>query len=234
LAKIAGAIDPIEKEKEWKVKCMYLEKYKIFELVLILITAALLFFPLTGAAVERVTDRTISDAVEDEILLDPAVSHERIDVGTDEGIVTLTGSVDNLLAKERAARIAETVKGVRAVVNRINVLPPLLKTDSEIKDDALYALNNDSATESFEIKLSVDDGEVILTGTVDSWPERTLAEKVVKGVSGVRGVRNELMVDYRDSRPDDQIKAEILRRVPEWESGFTGRWKRSRSRCRSA
>jgi osmotically-inducible protein OsmY len=40
-------------------------------------------------------------------------------VNTRDGIVTLSGWVDNLLAKERAGQIAESVKGVRAVVNRI-------------------------------------------------------------------------------------------------------------------
>jgi osmotically-inducible protein OsmY len=62
------------------------------------------------------TDTTISDAVEDELLVDKAVPLQKIDVTTIDGIVTLEGQVRNALAKERAANIAETVKGVCAVV----------------------------------------------------------------------------------------------------------------------
>ena len=76
--------------------------------------------PVVPSDAAVLTDQGINDAVEDELDRDPAVSLNWIDVSVNEGIVNLSGSADNILAKERAERIAETVKGVRAVINTMS------------------------------------------------------------------------------------------------------------------
>ncbi|MCF7837628.1 MAG: BON domain-containing protein [Candidatus Marinimicrobia bacterium] len=162
---------------------------------------------LALGAVE-LNDRQISNAVDDELIKDPAVSARAIDVSTAEGVVTLTGSVNNLLAKERAENIAATVKGVRAVVNRIDVSAPY-RADKEIDEDIDDALRWDPVTESWELTASVDNGIVTLTGTVDSWQEAQLAATVAKGVRGVKGVANNIMVDYKTDRPNREIQEEV-------------------------
>lgn len=169
------------------------------------------------AAKPEITDRAITDAVEDELFLDSAVPAYRIDVATADGIVTLNGSTDNILAKERAARIARIVKGVRAVVNNIEVDPPILRTDREIREDVEAALLNDPATDSYEVGVTVDQNVVTLTGTVDSWQERTLCETVAKGVRGVKGLTNKIVVVYPEQRSDDEIKAEVEKAL-EWDA----------------
>lgn len=116
------------------------------------------------------TDTTISDAVEDELLVDKAVPLQNIDVTTIDGIVTLEGQVSNALAKERAARIAETVKGVRAVVNSIKVVPPVGKSDPQIAKDISQALSSNAATDAHELEVDeVANGVATLSGVVDSW-----------------------------------------------------------------
>ena len=69
-------------------------------------------------------DAQVRRAVERELASVPAVSAHLVTVEVSNGIVALLGRIDNLLAKEQAARIAETVKGVRAVENRIQGRPP--------------------------------------------------------------------------------------------------------------
>ncbi|MBD3272009.1 MAG: BON domain-containing protein, partial [Elusimicrobia bacterium] len=54
---------------------------------------------------------------------------------------------------------------------------------------------------------------VTLSGTVDSWAERQIALQVVKGVKGIREVKNSLSVDYPDLRPDSEIKKEVKRQL---------------------
>ncbi len=165
--------------------------------------------PAAVCAAPEVTDLSISDAVEDQLRLDHAFASDLVDVTTQDGVVTLSGSVDNILAKERAARIAAKVKGVRAVVNTIAVVPPILRSDSEIEDDVKAALRLDPAAESYEVDVDVQDNVVTLTGRVDSWQERTLSEKVAKGVQGVTGLENKIDVLYKVDRPDAEIEAEI-------------------------
>lgn len=157
---------------------------------------------------DGLTDWEISNAVDDEMIEDAAVPSGYIDVTTADGIVTLSGSVDNILAKDRAEKIASTVKGVRGIVNRIDVSAPY-RTDTEIDEDVEDALLWDPVTESWEIAASVDDGVVTLSGTVDSWQEKELAAKVAKGVRGVKGIDNDITVDYQTERTDTEIQEEV-------------------------
>ena len=189
-------------------------RYEISIPKTILMIAGLLFGMLHAVAgpaqaVSTVNDPTISDAVEDQLLLDHTFFSDLIDITTVDGVVTLSGSVDNILAKERAARIAEKVKGVRAVVNTIEVMPPLLRSDSEIKADVEDALRLDPAADSYEVAVAVEDNVVTLSGQVDSWQERTLCGKVAKGVRGVKGLENDIDVLYKIDRSDEEIKRDI-------------------------
>ncbi len=157
----------------------------------------------------EIDDRDISVAVGSEIAADPAVDGVGIDVDTVDGVVTLSGWSDNILARERAVRLAKTVRGVRAVVGQIEVYHDAGRTDFDIRDGIEDALRLDPATESWEIGVAVDDGAVTLTGTVESWQEKQLAAKVAKGITGVRSLRNDIAVDYQETRPDDEIRADI-------------------------
>lgn len=69
----------------------------------------------------KVSDRDITSAIEARFVFDDAVPWSFVDVHTHKGIVTLTGTADNLLGRDRATKIAESIKGVRAVVNNITV-----------------------------------------------------------------------------------------------------------------
>jgi osmotically-inducible protein OsmY len=155
------------------------------------------------------TDQSITDKIDDELLFDHGVVSTKIDVSTSNGVVTLSGDVSNILAKERATRVAETVKGVRAVVDQINVRPAVTRSDVQIRRDVESALLLDPATEAYEITATVNGGEVKLTGTVDSYQERELTNKVAKGVRGVVAVDDQIVVNYKADRPDGEIKKEI-------------------------
>ncbi|MEJ2721975.1 MAG: BON domain-containing protein, partial [bacterium] len=85
----------------------------------VLLLAALAFWLLAGVVVVNavgaepsLTDKAITNEVETEFIFDSAVPENGIDVTTDDGIVTLTGTVSDLLAKNRAGEIAETIRGV--------------------------------------------------------------------------------------------------------------------------
>jgi osmotically-inducible protein OsmY len=184
-----------------------------------LLGAFLLAGPGLALALESsVTDKNICEVVEDCVYFDKAVPFDRVDVSCSDGIITLTGTTNNILAKERAARLAETVKGVRAVVNRIEVAPSAKRTAAAIRSDVEAALLSDPATDSYEIKTRIDsNGHVTLSGTVESWQEKQLTEKVAKGVRGVTGITNNVKVDYRSDRSDYEIKPEIEKAL-EWNT----------------
>ncbi len=162
----------------------------------------------------QLTDRQIGDAIEDELRADHAVVAHRIDVQPRDGIVTLTGTTDNLMAADRAAAIARTVKGVRAVVNRMRVIQPHGLEPVDVQTLVTQALLTDPATDSYEVEvIGEPGGEIALRGQVQSWAERDLCERVAKAVAGVTAVQNDITVAPAASRPDHEIRNEVEQRL---------------------
>jgi len=179
---------------------------------------AVVFFMLagggTGLAALDITDTNIEIAIDDALMQDQAVSSYLVDVSCANGVVTLSGSVDNILAKDRALAIAETVKGVRSVINRIEVNPLTEKSDPDIRTDVIQSLAADPVTELFDIDVSVDDKVVTLKGMVNSHIEKQTVGNVVKSVSGVKGVNNLILYDHKTSRSDADFANDIEKALP--------------------
>lgn len=178
-----------------------------------LLALTLVFMPLYSAWAEEVADYEITNAVNASLWADDAVSANLVDVTTTDGIVELTGAVNHILAKDRAEEIASATVGVRAVVNRIEVSPVVPREDEELEEAIQNAMRVDPAVHSWEITVSAEDGQVTLTGTVDSHAKKALTETVVKGVSGVVAVDNIITVDYDVQRLDVEIENEITARL---------------------
>jgi osmotically-inducible protein OsmY len=157
-------------------------------------------------------DDEIAMGIDAQLLLDDAVTAHSVDVTVDQGIVTLTGTVDNLLAAGRAARIAASVRDVRAVVNRIATVTAERSTE-EIREDILHVLVFDPAVDAGEVEIDVDGSRVVLRGTVDSWQEKRLASLAVKKVPGIETLENQLTVAKTPRRDDEDIAAEIEARL---------------------
>jgi len=181
---------------------------------LAVVLVATLGMPVAATGAAAMGDPDITDRVDKEFQRDLAVPFNKVDAQTTEGVVTLSGEVDNLRARERAARIAETVRGVRAVINQIVIEPPKDLSARELRRDVEQALLYDAATEMFEIDVSATaGGKVTLAGNVDSWAERNLAGTVAEGVRGVTAVDNNINVDPVTIRSDSETEADIRRRL---------------------
>ncbi|MGD8393910.1 MAG: BON domain-containing protein [Candidatus Eiseniibacteriota bacterium] len=164
---------------------------------------------VTHAAPPDAIDHRVSAAVEDRLAADAAVPQHRVEVTTRRGVVTLTGVVENLLARDRARRLAETVRGVRAVIDRIEVEPEWVRGDVAIRTDVEEALAVDPATRRYDVIVAVQGGEATLRGTVASGLEKRLAGRVASGVRGVRELSNRLRVQPSGQRDDAEIQTEI-------------------------
>lgn len=168
---------------------------------------------LSDAGTPALSDEDILVGVELALFHDHRVPENFITVTIDQGIVTLSGTLDNLLAKDRAVQDVKTVKGVRGIINQIEVEPSHRVSDSELRQDVLAALLKDPATDSYELAIKVKNAIVTLSGTVDSWQEKQLSEQVAKGVKGIIKVENEILVVPEKTRPDQEIKPDITRRL---------------------
>lgn len=170
-----------------------------------------------GGSPGSLQDADIRRAVIDELFRGPHVRNGTILVSCTDGIVELTGTVDNLLAKDRAVAIAEGVKGVRAVSDRTHV-EPVARTDAAINADVRSAFQLDPAAHGYhQVKVDSTKGTVHLTGSVQTWNERRLAERLARGVRGVRAVTDEITVKTVGSRGDADIQRDVASRLA-WDT----------------
>jgi osmotically-inducible protein OsmY len=192
--------------------------------VICLVAAAILVAaPGAAEAASRdkpLTDSAITLAVEGDLNIDEGVLPNDVDVNTTHGIVTLSGSVSDLLAKKRAVRIAESIRGVRAVIDQITVTP-VSRPDPDIQKDIVAALHEDPATENYPVVVTVKDAVATLTGSVGSWAESQLARRIAEGVKGVKEVRNDIQINFLTKPTDQEIAADVTERL-DWDIWVNG------------
>jgi hyperosmotically inducible protein len=91
------------------------------------VTLAVLFFmtgcqAMTGATLgENIDDGSITTSVKTKLASDKLVTLTRVGVETNNGIVYLTGEVETADQRSRIGSLASEVKGVKKVVNNLQV-----------------------------------------------------------------------------------------------------------------
>jgi osmotically-inducible protein OsmY len=167
-----------------------------------------------------ISDSGINAAIESDLRTAKGVSPDSIDVTTSQGIVTLSGSADNLLSKDRALRVAESIRGVLSVINRIAVTP-VSRPDEDIQKDVQIALRQDPATESYQVTVAVKNAIATLSGSVGSSAESQLATRIADGVKGLKEVQNNLTINYAATRTDAEIAADVKAAL-QWDIWVNG------------
>lgn len=139
-------------------------------------------------------DSDVKKAVEHELEWDAELDASDLAVAVKQGVVTLTGFVQNYSEKVLAERAAKRVKGVHGLANEIEVRDSDQRTDVEIARDAVAALQMRLPALVESIKAIVDDGRVTLEGQVNWHFQRHRAESAVRTLRGVKSVRNQITI----------------------------------------
>ena len=156
------------------------------------------------------SDSQIKADVLNELKWDSRVDETDIGVQVRDGIVTLVGTVDVYAKKIAAREAAHRVHGVLDVVDEMQVKVPGIgaRTDTELARAVRDALEWDAFVPDEKITSTVSLGIVTLEGLVQTWTQRADAERVVRGLTGVRGVINQVTVSAKPIDPT-RIKNEI-------------------------
>jgi osmotically-inducible protein OsmY len=146
-------------------------------------------------------DRTLQTNVLAELGRESSVTAAHIGVTAKDGVVTLTGHVQNYMEKRAAEKAAGRVKGVRAVAEEIEVRLPLhnRKNDNEIATALVQRLDWNVSVPDDAVKVKVEKGWVTLTGGVEWQYQKAAAEHDIHGMLGVVGIMNHVTIK---SRPD--------------------------------
>jgi osmotically-inducible protein OsmY len=153
----------------------------------------------TTTVVETRTDEQIQREVLAELKWEPRVVPNEIGVVVKDGVVTLTGWVDSYVKKWGAEEAAHRVRGVKAVANDIEVRLPgsAERTDADIAAAATRALEWDAMIPLEKLDVTVSKGWVTLSGEVEWYYQKQDAERVVRRLTGVKGVSNLITVKPR-------------------------------------
>jgi osmotically-inducible protein OsmY len=162
----------------------------------------------------RVSDSNLREAVSVCLTRDPGVGTARVAVTVRNGVVELSGRVEHLLMKRRAARLAEAIKGVLAVDDRL-AFSAERRPESEIAHNVGSALRLNAVSPELSVRASA--GAVTLTGRVDSQQRRELAERVAEGVVGVQEVRNRIELRSQVTPSDAELEASVRSRL-RWDA----------------
>ena len=140
------------------------------------------------------TDRKIEEAAKASYNY-RTVLEDHVKVKVSDGIVTLSGTVQDRDDRDLAADTVENLPGVVSVNNQIKI-----EATYPEHSDAWMAFKirgrllvkaNVSATNT---KVEVNDGNVVLTGTADNIAQKDLTAIYAKDIDGVKTVQNDITV----------------------------------------
>lgn len=144
------------------------------------------------------TDAQLQSDVMAELKWDASVNAARVGVEVNNGIVTLSGHVDNFGAKWSAEKAAQKVCGVKALAVEIDVELPgsSIRNDTDIAQTALNVLEWTTDWPKNPLKVMVEDGWITLTGEVNYEFQKEMAMTAVRHLMGVKGVSNQVTIKH--------------------------------------
>jgi len=189
-----------------------------------LVVGALLSFPHASLAAPRANGAIAS--MEDESSVATAITSklnkkqfQNVKVTVENGIATLSGTVDLYEYKADADKRTHKVKGVNAVRNEIQVGGPAV-SDDELKQKLAEKLEYDRVGYGNvfnAISVDVRGGVVTLAGHARTDVDKDSAMALVSMYPGVKDVNDEISVDPV-SIMDDQIRVQVARAVYSYPS----------------
>lgn len=136
------------------------------------------------------SDEDISQRISDLFEWNAQIPADDIKSVVRSGIVTISGDVDWQYQKNYIQKQVEDIKGVRSVINNINLRKKA--TASDIKNEIMRALYRHASVEASRVNVSIDGGTVTLTGTVDNYFEKDLIKNAVWSAAGVTKVTDNI------------------------------------------
>lgn len=167
------------------------------------------------------SDRQLRSNLLDELEFEPGVDATNIGVQVENGIVTLTGHVQSYAQQVAAAACAWRVKGVRALVQDLEVRPLGQPVGDELLAERALNLLRWDSTVPHSVRVTVHDGWVTLGGDVEWQYQRCNAETDLRRLSGLSGLTNEIRIVPRTFLQPAAVKTLIddaLKRIAVVES----------------
>jgi osmotically-inducible protein OsmY len=163
------------------------------------------------------TDIQLQQDVMTELEWEPSVNSTQIGVEAKDGVVTLAGHVGSYFEKWEAERAAQRVAGVKALAVEMDVALPgsSVRHDVDIARAASNVLQWSTYWPEDRIKVVVEDGWITLSGELDWEYQREAAERAIRGLMGVVGISNQIVLKPLEALTPvkSEIEAALTRRI---------------------
>jgi len=152
---------------------------------------------LAAAKDDGYSDGWITTKAKLSLMTDPGISPVGVNVDTEDGVVTLFGTVNSQADKERAAREVMKIDGVLRVENALQVVPDVAAAGVAESDDRITAavrkrIDERPSLADSEFHVATENGVVRLTGKAASQRDRITALTVARSTRGVRSIIDDL------------------------------------------
>jgi len=151
---------------------------------------------LTIAMEEGVTDSEIKEAIEAAFYMNEDQEIKALGVGVYNGTAYLVGTVKNVAIVEKAKEVAAQIIGVKEVISQLKIASTVKEDVATLTNSIARALAN-SGLNINEVDIDVIAGKVILQGWARSEEDKLQLAEVVKNVTGVEKVKNNLQIRKR-------------------------------------
>jgi len=176
------------------------EKPRLKALLLAVAAAAALAVALPApAGADDCPDAWITAKVKSRLLGKKGIGAFKINIDTEQCVVTLNGCVDSQETREKASAEAGKVNKVREVRNNLTLCPEKAKEEKDCPDAVITAevksmLMGTTGFSAFKINIDTEQCVVTLNGCVDTREKVEQASKTARKAKGVREVRNKLTI----------------------------------------
>lgn len=138
-------------------------------------------------------DEDIAKQALNVLAWDLSVPKDKVKVKVEKGWITLSGDVNWYYQKHAAEMDVRKLLGVMGLSNQITIKPSVQASDIRNKIGAAFERN--AEFEAGNIVVSTEGGKVTLSGKVDSYYERTLAENTAWSAPGVTEVSDLISIN---------------------------------------
>jgi hyperosmotically inducible protein len=166
------------------------------------------------------TDDRIQSSAQDSYVYKTYLKDDSIKTISNDGVVTLTGTVSEESHKSLAQETVQNLPGVKSVDNQLTVngQQPAENSDGWIGMKVKSSLFFNRNVSAVNTQVDVADGVVTLKGQADSQAQKDLTGEYAKDIEGVKSVDNQMTIGQaanqsnqnKDNKIDDaSITAQI-------------------------
>lgn len=178
-----------------------------FSKILIAVTTVVLLTSAAAFATEM--DQSIESSAKKSYVFKTYLKDDAITTKSMDGVVTLTGTVNEESHKTLAQETVINLPGVKSVDNQLVLKAQTEESDGWIGTQVKYSLLYNRHVSGLNTQVNVKDGIVTLKGEAENQGQKDLAGEYAKDIKGVKEVKNEMTIAKISTEPKQTMGDKI-------------------------